>query len=71
VPTYDLNCTDCSHDFEVFRQGFLRDEDLVCDECGGHHVTQRITGFVTARRPRDAQEPTVTGFRGHGCCGGH
>ena len=34
VPSYDLACTACDHRFEAFRQGFLRDEDRVCPECG-------------------------------------
>ena len=24
MPSYDLRCTSCAHDYEVFRQGFLR-----------------------------------------------
>jgi len=72
VPTYDLTCDDCSADFERFRQGFLRDEDRVCPGCGSAHVTQRFTGFVTARPSRSDAAPTVTGFGGGGggCCGG-
>ncbi len=34
MPSYDLTCTECDHGFEAFRQGFLRDEDRVCPECG-------------------------------------
>jgi putative FmdB family regulatory protein len=73
VPTYDLACGGCDARFERFRQGFLRDEDRVCPECGSLEVTQRFTGFVTARPGRgDGPAPTVTGFGGGGggCCGG-
>ena len=34
MASYDLVCDECDHDFEVFRQGFLKDEDRVCPECG-------------------------------------
>jgi putative FmdB family regulatory protein len=72
VPTYDLACTPCGHEFEAFRQGFLREEDRVCPECGAAGATQRFTGFVTARPSRGeaAAAPTVTGFGGGACCGG-
>ena len=71
MPTYDLACTACEHQFEAFRQGFLRDEDRVCPECGADEAAQRFTGFVTARPSRGDGAPTVTGFGGSGgCCGG-
>lgn len=70
MPTYDLACATCATNFERFRQGFLRDEDRVCPDCGSHEVTQRFTGFVTTRPTRTADAPTVTGFGGGGCCGG-
>ena len=34
MPSYDLACGACGTEFEAFRQGFLRDEDRVCPECG-------------------------------------
>ena len=49
MPSYDLACTACDHRFEAFRQGFLRDEDRVCPECGAVEARQLFTGFVTAR----------------------
>jgi putative FmdB family regulatory protein len=69
VPSYDLGCESCGHHFEVFRQGFLRDEDRVCPACGAE-ARQRFTGFVTARPSRGDASPTVVGFGGGGCCGG-
>ena len=72
MPTYDLACPACDHRFEAFRQGFLRDEDRVCPECGADEATQLFTGFVTARPARAAAAaPTMTGLGGGGgCCGG-
>ncbi len=72
MPTYDLACASCETRFERFRQGFLRDEDRVCPDCGSQEVTQLFTGFVTARPGRGDAAPTVTGFGGGGggCCGG-
>ena len=69
MASYDLICDKCGAAFEVFRQGFLRDEDRVCPDCGSYDITQRFTGFVTTRPARADAAPTVTGFGG-GCCGG-
>lgn len=46
MASYDLRCTSCNTDFEVFVQGFLKDEDRRCPECGGTEVEQRFTGFM-------------------------
>jgi putative FmdB family regulatory protein len=71
VPSYDLACTACDHRFEAFRQGFLRDEDRVCPECGAVDARQLFTGFVTARPSSGDGAPSVVGFGGSGgCCGG-
>ncbi|MSO44281.1 MAG: zinc ribbon domain-containing protein [Thermoleophilia bacterium] len=64
MPTYDLRCTDCTQQFEVFRQGFLRDEDRTCPECGAA-AEHLITGFVTSRPVR------VGAAVGGGASGGH
>lgn len=69
MPTYDLECHGCGLRFEVFRQGFLRDEDRACTGCGATDVGQRYTGFVTSRPPRDGTDPSVRGF-GHTCSSG-
>jgi putative FmdB family regulatory protein len=45
MASYDLKCSSCNNDFEVFVLGFLKDEDKVCPECGGREVQQRFTGF--------------------------
>ena len=73
MPTYDLRCESCAHDFEVFRQGFLRDGDRACPECGAE-ARQLITGFVAARPSRgDAVGAPAGGGHAHGSsCGcGH
>jgi putative FmdB family regulatory protein len=47
MASYDLVCENCAHVFEVFRQGFLRDEDKVCPECGSTDVRQKFSSFLS------------------------
>jgi putative FmdB family regulatory protein len=47
MASYDLRCHGCGEDFEVFVQGFLKDENKVCPDCGSRDVEQRFTGFLT------------------------
>ena len=62
MPSYDLACTACDHRFEAFRQGFLRDEDRVCPECGavtgaragGHKAGEELPGVDGAALRADA-----------------
>ena len=73
MPSYDLACEACDHAFEAFRQGFLRDEDRVCPECGAADARQLFTGFVTARPGKGDGRGAVgrrLRRRGGGCCGG-
>lgn len=46
MASYDLVCESCGHAFEVYRQGFLRDEDRVCPECGSADVSQKFSSFL-------------------------
>ena len=46
MASYDLVCDECGHDFEVFRQGFLKDDDRVCPECGSTEVRQKFSSFL-------------------------
>ena len=46
MASYDLVCETCDHRFEVFRQGFLRDDDKVCPECGSDDVRQKFSSFL-------------------------
>jgi putative FmdB family regulatory protein len=70
MPSYDLFCEACDHRFEAFRQGFLRDEDRVCPDCGAAAARQLFTGFVTARPRRGEPTTTVVTGGGGSCCGG-
>jgi putative FmdB family regulatory protein len=47
MASYDLICDDCGHAFEVFRQGFLKDEDRVCPACGSVEVHQKFSSFLS------------------------
>lgn len=42
---YDLQCEECGHTFELYVNGFLREEDKVCPECQSVKVSQKYTGF--------------------------
>ena len=46
MASYDLVCEKCDHTFEVFRQGFLKDADRVCPECGSEDVRQKFSSFL-------------------------
>lgn len=46
MASYDLRCTSCGNDFEIFVQGFLKDENRLCPDCGSREVDQRFTGFM-------------------------
>ena len=46
MASYDLICEKCDHLFEVFHQGFLKDEDRVCPECGSVDVRQKFSSFL-------------------------
>ena len=46
MASYDLVCDTCGHEFEVYRQGFLKDDDKRCPECGGEDVRQKFSSFL-------------------------
>ena len=46
MASYDLVCEKCGHPFEVFHQGFLKDDDRVCPECGSEDVRQKFSSFL-------------------------
>lgn len=48
MASYDLVCESCGHRFEVFRQGFIKDEDKTCPECGSTDVRQKYSTFLSA-----------------------
>jgi putative FmdB family regulatory protein len=47
MATYDLVCHSCGHAFEIYVQGFLKDEDRVCPECGSILTRQKFSSFLT------------------------
>ncbi len=46
MASYDLVCNDCDHEFEVYVQGFLKDEDRVCPQCESTSVRQKFSSFL-------------------------
>lgn len=70
MPSYDLACTACDAEFEVFLTRFLRDEDRVCPECGATDARQLLrAGFVSGVGGGPAGVE-LGGGGGGGCCGG-
>jgi putative FmdB family regulatory protein len=43
---YDFVCMDCGRTFELFVQGFIKDDQKRCPECGSHAVRQKFTSFL-------------------------
>ena len=46
MASYDLVCTECDHEFEIYVQGFLKDEDRVCPKCESTAVRQKFSSFL-------------------------
>lgn len=61
MASYDLKCTSCDRDFEVFVQGFLREDKKVCPECGSTEVEQLFTGFLCGSGSGGSAEPASVG----------
>ena len=47
MATYDLVCLECGHVFELFVQGFLRNEERQCPSCGSFKTQQKFSPFLT------------------------
>jgi putative FmdB family regulatory protein len=45
---YDFVCMDCGDTFELYVQGFIKDDEKRCPECGSRAVRQKFTGFLRA-----------------------
>jgi putative FmdB family regulatory protein len=43
---YDFTCLECSHVFEVFSPGFIKEEQKQCPVCGSQSVRQKFTSFL-------------------------
>jgi putative FmdB family regulatory protein len=46
MASYDLFCEHCGHEFELYVQGFLKDEDKVCPQCGSAEVRQKFSSIL-------------------------
>ena len=46
MASYDLVCDACGGEFEVYRQGFLKEEDKACPDCGSTDVRQKFSSFL-------------------------
>jgi len=49
VPTYELRCLECGHEFDRFLMRLLRETDRVCPECGSTKVATGVGGGFVAR----------------------
>ena len=47
MATYDLECLESGHVFELFVQGFLKNEDRQCPSCGSFKTRQKFSPFLT------------------------
>lgn len=59
MPTYELRCQSCEHEFDRFLMRLLKESDRVCPECGSTNVTQGIGGgfFAASARAGVSCEP--------------
>jgi putative FmdB family regulatory protein len=61
MATYDLRCVSCGREFDVFVQGFLKDDSKVCPDCGSAKVEQRFTGFLRGASDSSSAAPSLGG----------
>jgi putative FmdB family regulatory protein len=47
MATYDLVCLECGHVFDLYVQGFLKNEDRQCPNCGSFKTRQKFSPFLT------------------------
>ncbi len=59
MATYDLVCNECGNEFEVYVQGFLKEEDRVCPKCDSTDVRQKFSSFL---RNLGCSAPAGSGF---------
>ncbi len=43
---YEFVCGECENQFEVYVQGFLKDEDRTCPKCGSLETRQKFSSFL-------------------------
>jgi len=46
VPTYEFECKDCGHRFEIFASMSEREKGLKCPNCGGTKLSQIFGSFL-------------------------
>ena len=61
MATYDLRCLACGNKFDVFVQGFLKDDSKVCPDCGSSKVEQLFTGFLRGGSDSSSSAPSLGG----------
>jgi len=66
MATYDFICGACGHKFELFVQGFIKDEEKVCPDCGSADVRQKFSSFLRSLGDRPSGECAPTRFSGFG-----
>jgi len=49
MPTYELRCKECGHEFDRFLMRLIREQDRVCPECGSTNVATGVGGGFVAR----------------------
>ena len=64
MATYDLVCLECGHVFELFVQGFLKNEDRQCPSCGSFKTRQKFSPFLTNASSSSGDSPSVSSHSG-------
>jgi putative FmdB family regulatory protein len=43
---YEFVCAECDNQYEIYVQGFLKDEHRACPNCGSRSTRQKFTSFL-------------------------
>ncbi len=54
MPTYELTCRVCGHRFDLFLMRLLRNEDLLCPQCGARDIERGVGGGILGSGTRSA-----------------
>lgn len=55
MPTYELKCRDCGERFDKFLMRLLRNDDLVCPQCGSTDIERGVGGGFLGSGTRNSQ----------------
>ena len=66
MASYDLVCDACGNEFEVFVQGFLKDDQKSCPKCGSSETHQKFSSFLSNLGGSSASSGCATAPRGSG-----